>query len=100
MPQTDSRCTLCTQVILHWFGVAAELTAEPLDGVSVGAYADIFEESTRNPHPPGSHLQAVEPIKRVRGDRCSSRDEETSLSCINATRRIYQCTCQWMVNER
>ena len=91
MSQTDSRCTLCTQVILHWFGVAAELTAEPLDGVS---------ESTRNPHPPGIDLKAVEPIKRVWGDRCSRRDEETSLSCISATRRIHQCTCQWVVNER
>ena len=88
MIQTDSRHTQCAHVILYWLGVAAELPAEPLDGVGIGGQASISVQSSRNPHPPGIDLQAIEPVERMRGDRCSRRDEEAGLSCISATQLI------------
>ena len=88
MIQTDSRYTRCAHVILYWLGIAAELPAEPLDSVSLEDQASISVQSSRNPHPPGIDRQAIEPIERMRGDRCSRRDEEAGLSCTSATRLI------------
>ena len=88
MIQTDSRYTQCAHVILYWLGVAAELPTESLDSAGIVGQASISVQSLRNPHPPGTDLQASEPVERMWGDRCSRRDEEAGLSCISATQLI------------
>ena len=59
-----------------------KLIAEAVEAVRIVGETDMLEDRPRNGHPPVVHREPLQPITRMRLDRCAGRDKEPSLRML------------------
>ena len=62
--------------------VETKLLAETVRAVCIVGESGMLEDRPRNGDPPTVHIEPLQPITRMRLDRCAGRDKEPSLGML------------------